>query len=110
MLSRRADRCLIVYTWQEWERTAERIAALPSTQVNQRRVSHLVFSGAFALELDRQGRIIIPFTLRQYAEINNEMVIVRVYSHLQIWPKQLWDAEKQYMVEHAVEISEAVTM
>jgi len=108
VLSRGFDKCLIVYTIAEWEKVAERLVSLPLTQLNTRRISRLTFSSAFALELDRQGRIILPPVLRQYAEIRDEVVVVGAYTHIQIWSKELWSAEKDYMSEHAAEIAEAV--
>jgi MraZ protein len=110
VLSRGFDKCLIAYTAVEWSKVAEKLVALPLTQLNPRRISRFTFSGAFDVEPDRQGRVIIPLTLRQYAEINDEVVLVGSYSHLQIWSKKLWTAEKKFMSEHASEIAEAVQM
>jgi len=110
VLSRGFDKCLIAYTDAEWGKVAEKLVALPLTQLNPRRISRFTFSGAFDLELDRQGRVIIPLTLRQYAELNDEAFVVGAYSHLQIWSKKLWMAEKEFMSEHAAEIAEAVQM
>jgi len=110
VLSRGFDKCLIAYTMAEWEKVAERLVALPLTQINPRRTSRFIFSGAFDLELDSQGRVILPPTLRQYAEIKDGVVIVGAYSHLQIWSKELWTTEKEFMAEHAAGIAEAVEM
>ncbi len=110
VLSRGFDKCLSAYTMTEWGKVAERLVALPLTQLNTRRISRFTFSGAFDLELDRQGRVIIPPTLRQYAEINDEVVVAGAYSHLQLWAKELWTAEKEFMSEHAAEIAEVVEM
>jgi MraZ protein len=108
VLSRGFDKCLIVYTPAEWEKVAERLASMPLTQVNSRRITRFTFSGAFNLDLDRQGRMVLPPALRQYAAIDDEAVVIGAHSHLQIWARGLWDAEKQFMIEHAAEISEAV--
>jgi len=108
VLSRGFDKYLIVYTAKEWEKVAEKLVALPLTQINPRRISRFTFSGAFDLKLDRQGRVIVPLTLRQYAELDDQAIIVGVYSHLQIWSKKLWTSEKEFMSEHAAEIAEAV--
>jgi len=110
VLSRGFDKCLLGYTTAEWEKAAEKLVALPQTQLNTRRLSRFTFSGAFALELDRQGRVIIPPALRQYAEIKDEVVIVGAYSHFQLWTRELWMAEKEYMSEHAADIAEAVKL
>jgi MraZ protein len=108
IVARGFDKCLIVYTVPEWAKVAERLASMPLTQLNSRRIGRLVFSGAFDLTLDRQGRVLVPPILRQYAAIDDKAVLIGAYSHLQIWSKELWTAEKQFMVENAVEISEAV--
>ena len=108
VLSRGFDRCLIVYTMTEWEKVAESLATLPLTQRNPRRIARFTFSGAFDQTLDRQGRVILPVSLRQYADITDEVVVVGAHSHLQIWAKGDWEQEKQFMTEHAAEIAEAI--
>ena len=108
VLSRGFDKYLIIYTAKEWEKVAEKLTALPLTQINHRRISRFTFSGAFDLKLDRQGRVIVPLALRQYAELDDQAIIVGAYSHLQIWSKKLWTLEKEFMSEHAAEIAEAV--
>jgi MraZ protein len=110
VLSRGFDKCLIVYTMAEWEIVADELVSLPVTQLNPRRIARFTFSGAFDLEPDRQGRIILPPALRQYADIDDEVVMVGSYSHLQIWGREHWAAEKQFMAEHAAEIAEAVNI
>lgn len=110
VVSRGFDKCLTVYTVEEWAKVAERLAAMPLTRINSRRLTRFTFSGAFDLALDRQGRVILPPALRQYAVVSDEVIMIGAYSHLQIWSKELWNSEKQFMVEHAAEISEAVEM
>ncbi|MDY6892978.1 MAG: division/cell wall cluster transcriptional repressor MraZ [Chloroflexota bacterium] len=102
------DKCLIMYTITEWKNIAEKYSSLPMTQRNPRMLALFTFSGAFDLELDRQGRIIIPPALRQYADINDEVIIAASNTNLQIWAKESWVVMKQYMAEHAAEIAEAV--
>jgi MraZ protein len=108
VLSRGFDKCLNIYTMSEWEKAADELVSLPLTQLNTRRVARFTFSGAFDLELDRQGRIVLPPAIRQYAEIGDEAVMIGAYTHLQIWAKDLWAVEKQYMAEHAADIAETV--
>ena len=110
VLARGFDRCLTVYTKAEWWKVADRLASSSPTQINSRRLARFTFSGAFDLEMDRQGRVMVPSALRQYAGVNDEVVVIGAYNHLQIWSRDLWNAEKQFMIEHAAEISEAVEM
>lgn len=108
VISRGFDKCLAVYAVAEWQKMADGLAAMPMTQVNSRRIARFAFSGAFDFELDRQGRVILPAALRQYAGVSDEAVMIGAYNHLQVWSRELWDAEKVFMVENATEISEAV--
>ncbi len=108
VISRGFDRCLNVHTLTEWQQVAEALVSLPATQLNPRRIARFTFSGAFDVGPDRQGRIVLPLALRQYAGINDEVVLVGVYTHLQVWAKDLWAAEKQFVAEHAADIAEAV--
>ncbi len=110
VLSRSFDRCLIAYTMTEWKKVADRLVSLPLTRLNTRRIARFTFSGAFALEPDRQGRIILPPVLREYAGIDDRVVVVGAYTHVQLWSAEQWAAEKEYMSKHASEIAEAVEM
>ena len=110
VVARGFDKCLLVYATAEWVRLAERLASMPLTNINSRRITRLTFSGAFDLGLDGQGRVVLPPALRQYAGISDEVVLIGAYSHLQIWSREFWNEEKQFMIEHAAEISEAVEM
>lgn len=108
VLSQGFDRCIIVYPTEEWKRRAEKLAALPITRSNHRRINRATFSSAFSLELDRQGRVVLPLGLREYAQIGSEVVIAGIHSYLEIWSKDLWGAEKTLMSAQASEIAEAV--
>jgi len=108
VISRGFDRCLNIHTLTEWQQLADALVSLPATQLNPRRIARFTFSGAFDLSPDRQGRIVLPLSLRQYAGINDEVVLVGVYTYLQVWAKDLWAAEKEFVAEHAADIAEAV--
>jgi MraZ protein len=108
VISRGFDRCLNIHTLAEWQQVADALVSLPATQLNPRRIARFTFSGAFDLGPDRQGRIVLPLALRQYAGITDEVVLVGVYTHLQVWARDLWAAEKQFVAEHAADIAEAV--
>jgi MraZ protein len=108
VLSRGFDKCLNIHTVAEWERMAEDLVSLPVTHLNTRRITRFTFSGAYDLEPDRQGRIILPAALRQYAGINDEVILVGSYTHLQVWARDIWAEEKKFMSENAAEIAEAV--
>jgi MraZ protein len=93
-LTKGVDRCLYVLTPDGWSRLAERIRALPSIQADARRLQRHFFAGADHLVPDKLGRIIIPPSLREYAQLGSEVVVAGVHTRIEIWDKVTWDAEQ----------------
>jgi MraZ protein len=93
-LTKGVDRCLYILTPDGWSRLAERIRALPSMQVDARRLQRHFFSGADYLVPDKLGRIIVPACLREYAQLTGEVVLVGVDSRIELWDEATWDAEQ----------------
>jgi MraZ protein len=108
ILAQGFDKSILVYPVSEWRRMADKLAALPMTQSNSRRVNRATFSNAFDSELDRQGRVLLPTPLREYAQIKDIAVIVGIYNYLEIWSKELWTTEKALMEQQAWQMAEAV--
>jgi MraZ protein len=88
-VTRGLDGCLFVYPPDGWKALTEKVATLPLTQRDARYFSRLIYSGS-ECKLDRQGRILLPSSLRQHAAIGNEVVIIGVNSRLEIWSKERW--------------------
>ncbi len=110
ILARGFDRSILVYPLSEWQQTADKLAALPLTQSNSRRVNRATFANAFDSELDRQGRVLLPAPLREYAQIKDAVVIAGMYTHFEIWDKELWAIEKSIMEQHAGQMAEEVEL
>lgn len=110
VLARGFDTSILVYPISEWRQMADKLAALPMTRSNSRRLNRATFSSAFDSELDRQGRVLLPAPLREYAHINDVVVIVGVYNYLEIWSKELWATEKALMEQQAWQTAEAVEL
>lgn len=91
VLTRGLDHCLFGYPLEEWEILEEKLRALPLTKKDARAFTRFFFSGATEVEIDKQGRINIPSSLRQYAKVEKECVIIGVSNRLEIWAKDLWD-------------------
>lgn len=108
VLARGFDRCLLVYPVEEWRKVADGLADRPGTQSTVRRVNRTAFSSAFKLDLDRQGRILLPSRHREYAQLKDEVVIVGMYRFLEIWSQDLWEGERSVMEDQAWQIAEAV--
>lgn len=90
ILTKGLDGCLYVYTLNEWENLELKLKTLPLTNKNARAFVRFFFSGANELEPDKQGRILIPQNLLEYAEIKKEIVSIGVSSRVEIWSKEKW--------------------
>jgi MraZ protein len=84
------DGALFCYTFEEWHRIEKRILSLAVKSENMRRFRRIFVGGAFECSLDKQGRILIPPTLRQHADLNKEVVLVGVLDHFEIWSRENW--------------------
>ena len=89
VITRGLERCLWVYTLDEWAKVSEQIDA-PSWTRESRAFSRLMFSGAIDVTPDRQGRIRIPDYLTKYAGIASDVVIVGMNSKIEIWSHDQW--------------------
>jgi MraZ protein len=88
-VSRGLDGCLFVYPPDSWEALVEKVATLPLSKRDARYFSRLICSGS-ECKLDKQGRILLPSSLREYAAIKSEVVIIGVNSRLEIWSRERW--------------------
>ena len=106
VVTRGLDNCLFLYTKDEWQKMAEKLAALPISQANSRAFARLMLAGAMDVELDKQGRIILPEYLRQFAQIKKEVVIAGLYNRLEIWDQVIWSKYKGQTESQSSEIAE----
>jgi MraZ protein len=95
VVTRGLDSCLFLYTRKEWQTLAEKLAALPFAQANARAFARLMLAGAMDVEVDKQGRVMIPEYLRKYAGIAKETVVAGLYNRLELWDASKWNAYKQ---------------
>ena len=102
VITRGLDGCLWAYGRSEWDTMADKIGQLPSTSQAARNYARFMFSGAFDSIPDRQGRILLPQKLRDYAGIQDETVIIGVKNKLEIWNPAKW-AEVVVNVEESTE-------
>ena len=89
----RMDSCLVAYPYNEWHNLETKIVSLAETSENMRRFRRVFIGGAFECSCDKQDRILIPQSLRQYADFNKEIVLVGVLEHFEIWARQKWEQE-----------------
>ncbi len=83
--------CICVYPTEQWDALVEKIGNLPSAKSSV--VKRYLYEGAFEVEFDTQGRILIPQSLREFASLETEAHIIGVDTNLEIWNKELWQKE-----------------
>ena len=91
-ITRGLDSCLFVFTEDEWKKQESRFKSLSFTNAQARQFNRIYFSGASEVVCDRQGRILVPQFLKEYAKIKNDVVIVGVSNRMEIWSKEMWRA------------------
>ena len=85
------DGCLFVYPNDEWTRFEEKLKSLPLTNKNARQFTRFFLAGAAACEVHKQGRILLPQVLREFASLEKDVVLVGVASRIEIWSRERWD-------------------
>lgn len=90
------DGCLFVYDNTEWKALEEKLHALPLTNANARKFSRFFLAGATTCEVDKQGRILLPAVLREFAKIDKDAVLVGVGSRIEIWSREVWNQSNTY--------------
>ena len=84
------DGCLFVFPMDEWQKFEEKLQSLPLTSKSARQFTRFFVAGATPCELDKQGRILLPQTLREFAGLDKEVVLTGMMNHVEIWSKEKW--------------------
>lgn len=106
VVTRGLDNCLFLYTHTEWEKLAIKLAQLPIAQAKSRAFARLMLAGAMDVEIDKQGRVIVPEYLRQYAGVQKKVVIAGLYDRLEIWDENTWSTYKSDTEKNSADIAE----
>src|SRR5690625_4307667 len=106
VVTRGLDGCLFVYPMDEWEILEEKLKKLPLTKKDARAFTRFFFSGAIECEIDKQGRINIPQTLRSYASLDKECVVIGVSNRIEFWSSDSWNDYFDDSEESFAEIAE----
>jgi MraZ protein len=102
------DNCLFLYTKKSWQELAERIAKLPVSRANTRAFSRLMLAGAMDVDIDNQGRMLLPDYLRQYASIKKQVVVAGLYNRIELWDSTRWSTYKRGTEKSSGDIAEAL--
>ena len=108
IVTRGIEPCIYVYAKASFEKIAEKLEHLPFTKKNARSFVRFFLSGAMEVELDQQGRILLPDPLSKYAGLSKKCVIIGTGERLEIWDEEKWDtfftSEQENMAEIAEEL------
>lgn len=109
-ITRGLDKCLFVFTEDEWRIQEQKFKSMPFTKTEARKFNRLYFSGACEVTCDKQGRILLPQYLKDFADIKKELVIVGVSNRIEIWSvarwKEFYDATQESFEEIAERLVE----
>ena len=108
ILSPGPEKCIVLYSVSEWRKLAAKLTGGPVVRDKLRKLNRALFSTAFSLYIDGQGRVALPVPLRDYAEIDNEVVIAGANTYIELWDKEQWETEKAVSQEQAWQIIESL--
>lgn len=101
------ERCLLLYPLIEWEEIEKKLASLPSFNAGARRIQRLLIGHATDVELDSQGRILLPPLLRDYAGLDKHAVLVGQGKKFEIWDAQHWENSRNAWLEEESNLNES---
>lgn len=103
-----ADRCLWVYSRDEWERFSQSLTNLPIGNDKARQAARMFFAHASDGIPDRQGRIILPDNLKTYAGLDGTATLIGAGNRVEIWQPERWEAQKSQQLENLAELTDAL--
>ena len=109
-LTRGLDGCLFLFPESEWRLIESRFKQIPFTKAEGRKFNRLFFSGASEMQVDGLGRILVPKTLKDFAAIKDDVVIVGVSSRIEVWSKDRWQAFYETSRQSFEEVAERVML
>jgi len=92
ILTKGLDNCLFAYSLEEWSNLEAKLRSLPFTDKDVRAFVRFFFAGAAEVEVDKQGRILIPQNLREYAGLEKDVYIIGVSTRVEVWDKSKWES------------------
>ena len=101
IITKGLDNCLFVYSVSEWAVLEEKIKSLPLSK--GRNLQRFFFSGASEVEADKQGRILIPQHLREYAGLEKDVMVIGASNRAEIWDKSKWEVQNGDVTQELLE-------
>lgn len=108
IVTRGLDNCLTVYTREGWERFASSLEKQASTKSTVRAMKRFFFGSAAELEFDKQGRVLIPGSLREHAGLQKDVVVVGTNDRVEIWSRDRWNTYNEEITPDMEALAEAL--
>ena len=108
VLTTGTEKCIVAYPLSQWKKLATELTSGSIARDKLRRLNRAIFGTAFSVHIDGQRRVALPATLRDYAEIVDEVVIVGANTYLELWNTVHWQEEKAISQEQAWQIIESL--
>lgn len=106
VVTRGLDKCLFIYPMRVWEELAKKLGTLPMGESGTRSFIRLMLAGAVDVDFDRQGRVLIPDYLKEYAGLDRNVIIAGLFNRLEVWDENRWNEYKQSAEKNTDEIAE----
>ena len=100
------ESCLMIYPLPEWDIIQAKLEQLPSFNPAARRIQRLLIGHATDVELDGNGRILLPSVLREYAQLEKKAILLGQGKKIELWSESLWNARRDDYLQEASETSE----
>jgi len=106
VVTRGLDTSLFLFPKEEWDKLAQKLASLPLGQSNSRAFARLMLAGAMDVELDKQGRAVLPEYLRAYAGMKKNIILAGLFNRLELWDEEKWELYKKKVESDADSVAE----
>ena len=106
VLARGLEQNIDVFPRESWDANVARIAELDSLTREARAMKRYVFAGATIVELDKQGRVVVPPVLADHAGIAKDVIVAGVHDHIEIWDRSAWAAQLSAIEGSAGDVAE----
>lgn len=108
VITKGLDNCLFIYTAKEWQKLVDKLTNLPISQAKSRAFSRMMLAGAMDVMLDKQGRVVLPDYLKEFAALNKQVVIAGLYNRLEVWDDKLWTKYQRVADKDSNNIAESL--
>ena len=103
VITKGLDKCLFVFSQEEWEKLDQKLSEQSLSK--DRKIQRFFYGGMTECELDKQGRVLVPQTLREYAELFKDAVVVGLAKRAEIWNKDEWEKQNAEFVEDSDDVA-----